>query len=185
MKLVSVTVTDLPCKIGPSGPIFLAILSSIVNTTMEPLVHLNYTVDKKQLLELAHNFKSQAVAYTDSRYPDLKLEDWLIGKCSSIYIESIMQDFGVNGKPRFYYLQPYAEIPEHVDNGTLCSLNFVLTENASPIMFGDREYHYDAVLLDTTVPHKVKNNQYERIMLKISIFNESYEQVLEKIKKWI
>lgn len=151
---------------------------------MKPLIHLNYPVDKKQLLQEAEIFKNQAIAYTDSRYPDLKLDDWLIGRCTSDYIEKIMQDFDIQGKPRFYYLQPHATIPEHVDNGTLCSLNFVLTENASPIIFGEKEYYYDAVLLDTTVPHKVINNQYERIMLKISIFDESFSQVYDKIKSW-
>jgi hypothetical protein len=151
---------------------------------MKPLIHLNYTVDKQRLLYEADLIKNTAVAYTDSRYPELQLNDWLIGHCSTPYIDKIMEDFDIKGKPRFYYLQPHAVIPEHVDNGTLCSLNFVLTENASPIMFGDAEYFYEAVLLDTTVPHKVINNQHERIMLKISIFDYTFQEVYSKIKRW-
>lgn len=151
---------------------------------MEPIIHLTYKVDKNQLLKEAEIFKSQAVGYTDSRYPDLKLDEWLIGRGTTAYINSIMKDFDIEGKPRFYYLQPFATIPEHVDNGTLCSLNFVLTENASPIMFGNKEYYYESVLLDTTVPHKVINNQNERVMLKISIFDLTFEQAYHKIKKW-
>jgi hypothetical protein len=152
---------------------------------MEPIIHLNYKIDKPRLLEEAANLKKDAVGYTDSRYPDLKLDDWLINHHNSEYTDQIKQDFGVEGKPRFYWLQPHAVIPEHVDNGTLCGLNFILTENASPITIGNKEYTYEAVLVDTTVPHSVTNNEHERIMLKISIFNETFEQVAEKIKKYL
>jgi hypothetical protein len=93
-----------------------------------------------------------------------------------------MNDFGVEGKPRYYWMKPHAIIPEHVDNGTQCSLNFVLTENASPITIGGIDYYYDSILLNTTIPHSVTNNSSERIMLKISIFNESYEELAKRIK---
>jgi len=152
---------------------------------MGPVFHLNYKIDKQKLLSEADQIKDKAVGYTDSRYPDLKMEDWLIGSHSSEYVDQIMKDFDVVGKPRFYWLQPYAVIPEHVDNGTLCGLNFILTDQASPISFGEKDYYYESILVDTTLPHSVKNNEYERIMFKISIFNETFEQVAEKIKKYL
>lgn len=152
---------------------------------MDPVLHLNYKINKEQLLFEASKIKHQAVHYTDSRYPDLKMNDWLVGLHSSEYVEEIMKDFDIQGKPRFYWLQSYAVIPEHVDNGTLCGLNFILTENASPITFGNKDYYYKSILVDTTIPHSVKNNEHERIMLKISIFNETFKEVAEKIKKYI
>jgi len=152
---------------------------------MGPIIHLNYKINKEKLLKEAAQAKSNATGYTDSRYPDLKMEDWLIGHHHSQYVNEIMDDFGIVGKPRFYWLQPYAVIPEHVDNGTLCGLNFILTDKASPITFGDKDYYYESILVDTTKPHSVKNNQHERIMFKISIFNETFEQVAEKIKRFI
>lgn len=152
---------------------------------MEPVLHINYPIDKQQLLSEAAQIKSRAVGYTDSRYPDLKMDDWLVGHHTSEYVEKIMQDFGVVGKPRFYWLQPYAVIPEHVDNGTLCGLNFILTDDASPITFGDKDYYYQAILVNTTLPHSVKNNEHERIMFKISIFNETFEQVAARITHYL
>jgi hypothetical protein len=113
------------------------------------------------------------------------MNDWLVGFHSSEYVDQIMKDFDVVGKPRFYWLQPHAVIPEHVDNGTLCGLNFILTDQASPITFGEKEYYYESILVDTTLPHSVNNNEHERIMFKISIFNETFEQVAEKIKKYL
>jgi hypothetical protein len=149
---------------------------------MEPLIHLNYKVDKKALLAEALANQNNAVAYTDNRYPDMKLDDWLIGHYNSQSIVKIMNDLEVTGKPRFYYLQPNAIIPEHKDNGTKCSINIILTEHAAPITFGDKDYYYDTILLNTTLPHSVTNNEHERIMLKISIFDESYESVAARIK---
>lgn len=152
---------------------------------MDPIIHINYKIDKEKLLKEAASIKESATGYTDTRYPDLKMNDWLVGHHSSEYIQQIMRDFDVEGKPRFYWLQPYAVIPEHVDNGTLCGLNFILTDHASPITFGDKDYFYESVLVDTTKPHSVKNNDHERVMFKISIFNETFEQVASKIKRFI
>jgi hypothetical protein len=152
---------------------------------MGPILHLNYKIDKPRLLNEALSVKHNATGYTDSRYPDLKMNDWLVGYHSSEYVEKIMNDFGVTGKPRFYWLQPHAVIPEHIDNGTLCGLNFILTDHASPITFSGVDYFYEAILVDTTKPHSVKNNDHERIMFKISIFNETFEQVADRIKPYV
>jgi hypothetical protein len=152
---------------------------------MEPILHLNYKINKELLLKEAESIKHLAVGYTDSRYPDLKMDDWLVGYHTSNYVNQVMNDFGIKGKPRFYWLQPNAVIPEHVDNGTLCGLNFILTDHASPISFGGIDYYYESILVDTTRPHSVKNNEHERIMFKISIFNETFEQVAERIKDYL
>ena len=152
---------------------------------MEPILHLNYNIDKKTLLTESVEAKKNAIPYTDSRYPDLKLNDWLVSHHTSDYVESVMSDLGISGKARFYWLQPYAVIPQHVDNGTLCGLNFILTDNASPITFGDKDCIYEAALVDTTVPHSVKNNEHERVMFKISIFNQRFEEVAEQLKNYI
>jgi len=147
-------------------------------------MHLNYPIDREKLLAEAEIARQSSKPYTDNRYPDLYMEDWLIGHHNSEYITSIMNDFKVQGKPRFYWMLPNAIIPEHIDNNTLCSLNFVLTENAAPITIGSEDFYYKAILLNTVIPHSVKNNQYERIMLKISIFNESFNEVESRIKHY-
>lgn len=152
---------------------------------MSPILHLNYEIDKQRLLNEAAIIKHTSVGYTDSRYPNLKMNDWLIGYHDSEYTEHIMKDFGVIGKPRFYWMKPHAVIPEHVDNGTLCGLNFILTEHASPITFQTKDYIYESALVNTALPHGVKNNQHERIMFKISIFNETFEQVASRITQYL
>ena len=149
---------------------------------MEPIVHLNYDLNKQLLLEQAAVARQQSKPYTDSRYPDLELTEWHIGHYTSDYIKQMMQDFGVEGKPRFYWLEPFAEIPEHIDNDTTCSLNFIITENPAPIIIEGKEYFYKQALLNTTKLHGVKNSSEQRVMLKVSIFNETYESLSKRIK---
>jgi hypothetical protein len=92
-----------------------------------------------------------------------------------------MDDFQVLGKPRFYWTAPNSCIPEHVDNGTQCSLNFILSPDPAPITFYGIDYYYKQVLLNTTLPHSVNNGPIERVLLKISIFDETYQQLAARI----
>jgi len=149
---------------------------------MEPLIHLDYFLDKALLLKEADKAKISAAGYTDSRYPNLRLDNWLIGRYNSQDIQKIINDFDVEGRPRFYWLKPYAVIPTHVDNETKCSINIILTDEAAPVTINNKDYNYNTALLNTTLPHSVKNNQHERIMLKISIFNETFEELAARIK---
>lgn len=149
---------------------------------MELLLHLNYPLDKEQLLNEAIEAKKIAKPYGDDpRYPGQTLDSWLISRYSSPYIDKIISDFEVEGKPRFYWLEPNAYLPPHVDNGTTCSINFILSEGAAPVTF-DKDYYYSQVLLNTSVEHSVKNGPNERVILKISIFNESFEDLAKRIK---
>lgn len=149
---------------------------------MEPLIHLDYPLDKELLLNEALLAKQSAKAHTDSRYPDMVFDEWLISHHTSEYIQKIMDDFGVKGKPRFFWLQPFAVIPEHTDNGTTCSLNFLLNDNPAAITINGKDYFYTSVLLNTTAPHSVTNNETERLLFKISLFDESYEDLSARLK---
>jgi hypothetical protein len=146
------------------------------------LINLNYPLDRGILLASAATARLQSKPYTDSRYPNLKLDDWHIGHYTDIHIEKIISDFEVTGKPRFYWLEPFAKIPEHVDNGTQCSINLILSDTPAPITMQGNDYTYQQCLLNTTVRHSVSNGPVERIMLKISIFDETYEHLANRIK---
>ena len=148
----------------------------------ELFVRLNYPLDKELLLESARRAREFSKPYTDARYPGLQMDTWHIGHYTDEHIEKIMSDFELEGKPRFYWTAPNSVIPEHVDNGTQCSLNFILSEDPAPISFSGVDYVYEQVLLNTTIPHSVTNGPIERILLKISIFDETYEQLSARIK---
>jgi hypothetical protein len=150
---------------------------------MSPITYIDYPLDKNQLLIEAQSAKMHAEPYgNDPRYPNQEFKEWLISKHTSTYIEQIMYDFNIEGKPRFYWLAPNVVLPEHVDYNTECALNFVLSDNPAPVLFQGKEYTYTAALLNTQIPHSVVNSNEERILFKISVFNESYEELAKRIK---
>lgn len=147
---------------------------------MNPVTHLNYPLNKDKLLVVADSVKDIARPYTDPRY-EKSLDTWLILRYSNDYIEQIMKDFDVEGKPRFYWQEPNSVLPMHVDHNTTCSINFVITDDPAPVTVGDVDYVYKQCVLDTTKLHGVTTGDEERIILKISIFNESYEDLIKRI----
>lgn len=150
---------------------------------MKPLIYLNYPLDKKRLLDEALEAKKFAKSYGDDpRYPGQTLDTWLISKHESPYAMEIIKDFEIEGKPRFYFLESNAKLPEHTDNNTTCSINFILSDGAAPVSFKNIEYFYTQALLNTTLLHSVSNGPIERILFKISIFNESFEKLANRIK---
>ena len=145
------------------------------------LTHIKYDLDNNVVNELAEQLRSKAKPYHDPRY-NKTLDHWHMLKFDHEYLQKIMNDFKVNGSPRFYWQEPYSVIPTHVDNGTQCSLNFVLTDNAAPVTFEDEhDFYYKQCLLNTSLPHSVKNGEHKRLLLKISIFDETYESLAERI----
>jgi hypothetical protein len=150
---------------------------------IEPLVHLNYKVDKDILLLESDRARKFAKEYTDSRYPEVEIDNWKRSKHTSDYIKKIIDDFDVVGNPGFYYLEPNANIITHTDNGALCAISFLLSENNSALTINDKDYHYESALLDTTLPHGLKKNgSTERVQFKISIKNENFLSVYNKLR---
>ncbi len=154
-------------------------------TVQSPLLHLNYPLNKPLLLEQAAEAKRGSGPFNElrpgqaSRKPQL---DFRIAYWDSPYIQQIMQDLGVVGKPRFYFLDANAKLDMHTDINTKCSVNMVLSENPVPVTFVDQDHFYEQALLNVQVPHAVFNGPTERILFKISIFNETFEEVAAKIR---
>ena len=146
------------------------------------LLVLDYPLDIDRALIEAEHARHRAVSYTDDRLKGYNMNEWQISKYNSPFVQKIMDDFKVDGKPRFYFQEPYFKLPVHVDHKTTCSINFVLSDNAAPVQFDNRLYHYKQALLNTSIPHSVHNGPEERILLKISIFDVSFEELAERIK---
>lgn len=94
-------------------------------------------------------------------------------------------------RPRFYVQHKGMTIPMHKDRGTECSFNFIL-EGTSPITFEDdiwhipdnrREETYKKAILNTQVMHGVYDTIDHRILYKISIFDEPYDEVVKRYEK--
>ena len=116
-----------------------------------------------------------------SKGPSFEEVKGYLEKYNDEYIDKIRDDLGVAGSPRFYWQEPNSTLPMHVDNNTTCSINFVVTDNPAPVTVEEVDYVYEQAILNTTKLHGVNTNEEERILLKISVFDESYEDLIQRI----
>lgn len=151
----------------------------------QPLTHLDLLVDEQRLeleLELNHH---DGIYYSDPRY-DQTVSGWKIVKNDSLYeAHDLAAALGLQTKPRYYILEPGYSIPDHIDNGTQCSINIILgIDDQAPIRYTDYgDFYYKYALIDTTKKHGVPPSANERRMLKLSIMDKSYEDVIKHLKK--
>ena len=78
---------------------------------------------------------------------------------------------------KFVYIAPNTTIGWHKDWGTKCAYNWVINGNTAAIRYRDRPYCYKYAIINTQEEHMVRNNDKERILFKISIFDKSYEEI--------
>lgn len=143
---------------------------------------LDYKFDL-DLLELYWDrYESGLQAYSDPRY-DQAADHWQISRSEMFpYAQELCDKFKIkNGKPRFYRLKANTVLPMHIDLNTECSLNIVLSSKAAPVDFEDNSYVYNSCILNTSVLHGVTNGPEDRRLFKISIFDQSFEEVCNNI----
>ena len=142
------------------------------------IIKFDTNIDVIALKNEWEKVKINAKSYDDVRG---KRNDWKIVRHEFDYSKKLCNFFNVNGRPRFYILDPYAILPQHTDLETKCSLNFIINDNYAPVMFGKKEYNYKYALLNVSEEHGVINNDKERLLFKISIFDEKFDQVKIKL----
>lgn len=85
-----------------------------------------------------------------------------------------------NIRPRFYKQEANTSVPMHSDIGTQCCVNIILSETSAPIIFENiGPISYSCALLNITKRHEVPAFNRERLLLKFSIFDISYEEAYE------
>lgn len=151
---------------------------------MKPLVHINYPLDKDLILGYVQEQEANFKAYTDTRY-NITLDFWKSINCDNEYINRVIQDLNIDCKPRIYKQLPYSYLEPHTDNITECAINFVIKGDDSPICIQGVEYHYKQAIVNTRELHSVRTGTTERILLKLSIYNEKYVDLVERLKGWI
>ena len=155
-------------------------------------------LDFDKLKEIALSVKSKAKPYEDVDDSERDKygvhEEWKIYSLEKTdeffsYIESVKNDFKVDGDfhhtgwlSSWYFQDSNYSLPEHTDYLTQCSLNFNLGKNPSPVSVNGNDVVYTCSLLNVQKPHSVQNGDDERILFKISIYSDTYESYLKKLK---
>ena len=146
------------------------------------LYELNYEYDNSLLLKEAmeggwDNFKDPSNNHV--------FQHWYYKKVVNGYAQEVTNFFSdkinVNIKSRFFHQKAGWSLEFHKDRGTQCSINFILNNTTDCISFKDETYFYKCALLNTQEEHAIINPQNDRIMLKLSIFDKSYYEVLKCI----
>ena len=105
-----------------------------------------------------------------------------------------------DARPRFYRQLANTHVPMHIDRATLSAVNIQLTEEYAPVVMspGDNtrepvpepfdqcefeigRFHYNCCLFNPLVKHGVPAFYKDRLLLKFSIFDISYEEALQNV----
>ena len=140
------------------------------------IIDINYQMLNNIFIEVYDNFK----IYSD--YRGTVGDNWQINKLEKNhdYINEIITRLKIQCSPRFYILKGNSVLGNHVDNGTKCSINFLLSEANAPITILDKQYYYKNAIINTTKMHSVNNldNDQDRRILKLSVFEKTYEETV-------
>ena len=161
------------------------------NVSKDYLTHLkiNYDVDKLILESELIDFKPFEIKSKKAKgTPFEYFPSWELGRMKKPFgdIAKITQYFksmfDVNIDPRYLKQHANAEVPMHSDNGTQTCINILLSDNFGPITFEDiGDVQYECALINVSKRHAVKKHIEERLLLKLSIFDKSYEECYNRL----
>lgn len=144
----------------------------------------NMNIDTTILLEEYNKVADHAANYSDSR-KDAFFNNWKIIRHTFPYASYIIEKLGFSEydvRPRYYILNKKTTLKMHRDNGTLCSVNFILSNDPAPVNIEGVNYHYKQALLNTQANHGItESSQYDRILFKLSIMDCDFKSAKDII----
>jgi hypothetical protein len=159
----------------------------LLKMTNNYLYRFNFECNIPALLKEANDTNGYKI-FEDPANTGTFLDYWKIKKVNNGYAQELADYFSkliksVDIRPRFYIQQAGSSLGWHVDRDTLCSINIVLNGHMDPISFRHGTEFYNIALLNTQQEHAVLNVTTDRILFKLSIFDVSYNNVRETLKK--
>lgn len=158
-------------------------MSNLALLAKNHITLLNLDVDKHLLFDIYYNNLDKEDYYLkkDGTYATF----WKVTRLEyNEYASSIMEQVGLQDikfRPRFYCLEENAALPMHIDRNTECSINIVMSESPAPIEFELGEVNYDSALINVQQMHRVVNNNTKRYIFKLSMFNNTYQEIRDLI----
>lgn len=151
-------------------------------TNNEDILVFDCDFDKSVLLDFWSQNRANTQPYTDKRFGKFVMNNWrILNDIELEYADKLNTYFDIDTIPKFYILEANTQLLPHIDQDTTCSINFLLSDGAAPVRFGDNEYHYRTALLNTTRKHSVDKYPTDRILFKLSVKDESFSSVKQKI----
>jgi len=147
---------------------------------MLPIIEFDFDFDKELLLTQASDMEGYE-PFVDPLNGDV-FDGWAIKRVNTGYAQELSDHFQKlfdlkDCRPRFYIQRPGFSLGFHKDRGTLCSFNFLLSDNLDVINFREFDCYYKTGLLNTQVEHAVLNVSSDRLLFKISVFDKTFEEI--------
>ena len=76
-----------------------------------------------------------------------------------------------------------SKLPKHRDWDVITAVNILLSDNAAPITFNNKEYFYKNALIDVSQTHSVKAYPFDRLLLKFAWHDKSFDDVYKEFVK--
>ena len=151
-------------------------------TNNEDILVFDYDFNKLALLDFWNQNRDNSQPYSDKRFGKFVMNNWRILKNIEIeYANILCEYFNIDADPKFYVLKANTALLPHIDQDTTCSINFLLSDGAAPVRFGNNEYYYTTALLNTTRKHSVDKYPTDRVLFKLSVKYEDFDIVKQKI----
>jgi hypothetical protein len=154
-----------------------------ISINNEEILVFDFDFDQEYLLSVWQEYKNQSIPYSDKRFNRFVMNNWrIVNNLNLDYADYLAQHFDINASPKFYILDANTSLVMHVDQDTTCAINFVLSDNPAPVRFkSGNSYFYKTALLNTSVKHAVDKTDSDRILFKLSIKDEPFGSVKQKI----
>ena len=142
------------------------------------LIHLNYKIDKKKYSKIFYDIHQRGEWYQWKKF-EPKLSWWKVYLSEDSDIRHLTKEveedlgiWGMNTYPRFAYLFANNNVPPHVDEDDMTSIQINLFEKQPVMVVEDKQVPYECVLLENgKLKHWVESVNYDRLMLKFCIRN--------------
>jgi hypothetical protein len=142
----------------------------------------DFDFNKSALLDFWKQNRDNTQPYSDKRFGRFVMNNWrILNNIELEYADKLNKYFDIDTIPKFYVLKANTILFPHTDQDTTCSINFLLSEGAAPVRFGENEYYYRTALLNTTRTHSVDKYPKDRILFKLSVKDEDFSIVKQKI----
>ena len=153
--------------------------------------HLNIEYDKEALIKESKDPKYLRVNARDAYVSQFaeRHEKWFLAPAKgpeALRIKKLLEEkLGCLVRVRFFIQGEDMNLDWHTDHVTLTSINFVLKGNKSPIEFESGRYHYECALLDVNKLHRVVKSDEDRLILKCTIRDKTYNECKECLESLI
>lgn len=164
-------------------------INSLYLETLFPVENFNtYLLDEYNAIKEASKlylFKNDTIQWPSHSNYRIISEDIPIAQ---LVADKFKEIYDITCYPRYYILKKGFMLDIHKDEGTLAAFNYLLYDDNDPVFYHINDdilsIKYKKGLLNLQEFHSVPIVEKERVLLKLSIYDYSFEECRRKIEDY-